>query len=133
MPHAYRVLWALLVALLLRGLVPAGYMPDTRAMGQGRVALTLCTAAGTVSTVLVSLAAERPDSPHPGQQAATGLDCPFGLLTHLVPALPLAAPAMAPLRLAAMPAPAPASRQARPALPAQGPPLGSRAPPVLPG
>ncbi|MPT29803.1 MAG: DUF2946 domain-containing protein [Achromobacter sp.] len=106
MPHAYRVLWALLVALVLRGLVPPGYMPDTGALGQGRVTLTLCTAAGTVSTVIVSLAGEHPDTSQPGHQAATGLDCPFGLLTHLVPALPLPALAMAPLRLAATPAPA---------------------------
>ena len=39
------VLWLALMALL-RALVPAGYMPDARALDAGRFEVTFCTAAG---------------------------------------------------------------------------------------
>lgn len=127
--HALGVLWALLLALVLRGFVPPGYMPDTGALEKGRVALTLCTAAGTVSTVFLSLTGEREDASRHGEQAASGMDCPYGLLTHVASALPLPDLAPLPLRLALPSAPAFHPPQALPPLPAQGPPLGSRAPP----
>lgn len=132
--HAHGVLWALLLALVLRGFVPPGYMPDARAFEKGRVALTLCSAAGTVSTVYLSLTGEREEpARHDGQQAASGMDCPYGLLTHLVPTAPLPDLAPLPVPLAVSATLAAPSLQALPPLPALGPPLGSRAPPVSPG
>lgn len=127
--HAYGVLWALLLALVLRGFVPPGYMPDTRALEQRRVALTLCTAAGGVSTVRLSLTDERRDSPGHGEHAASGMDCPYGVLTHVVSAAPLLDLAPLPLSVAVWAMPAVHPPQALPPLPALGPPLGSRAPP----
>ncbi|AMG35222.1 DUF2946 family protein [Achromobacter xylosoxidans] len=128
--HAHCVLWALLLALVLRGFVPPGYMPDTRALENGRVTLTLCSAAGTVSTVLLSLTDERKESARHGEQAASGMDCPYGLLAHDVSAQPLPALAPLPLRVTVAALPAVHPRQALPPLPALGPPLGSRAPPL---
>lgn len=128
--HAHGVLWALLLALVLRGFVPPGYMPDTRALEKGRVTLTLCSAAGTVSTVLLSLTDERKESARHGEQAASGMDCPYGLLAHDVSAQPLPALAPLPLPVAVAALSAIPHRQALPPLPALGPPLGSRAPPL---
>lgn len=127
--HAYGVLWALLVALVLRGFVPPGYMPDTRSLDNGRIALTLCTSAGTVSTAFLSLTDKREDTSRHGNQAASGMDCPYGLLTHDVSALPQADLAPSPLRVAVAVVPVVTVSQALPPLPGQGPPLGSRAPP----
>lgn len=126
--RANGVLWLALLALALRALVPAGYMPDARALHDGRLEVTFCSAAGNLPTLSLTLPADG------GGKAAhdaanTGAQCPFGLLAHLTPAT---APPGVPLLLAAAghPLPPPAHR-ALPAQPAQGPPLGSRAPPPL--
>lgn len=130
--HARVVLWMLLLAFTVRGLVPPGYMPDASALEKGRVELTFCTAAGTVSTIILSLTDEGPDTSHHGDNAASGIDCPFGLLTHVAAAPPVTAPAAALSVQTASLIPFEVSR-ALPPLPAQGPPLGSRAPPSLLG
>ena len=44
--RAHGVLWLALLALTLRALVPAGYMPDARALHDGRLEVTFCSAAG---------------------------------------------------------------------------------------
>lgn len=126
--RAEAVLWLALLALTLRALVPAGYMPDTRALHDGRLEVTLCSAAGDLSVVSVPLSTEGGgQAPH--DTANTGAQCPFGLLAHVTPAT---APAMVPLLLtAAGPPPPPPAHRALPAQPAHGPPLGSRAPPPL--
>lgn len=127
--HASGVLWALLLALVLRGFVPPGYMPDPRGRDDGRIALTLCTSAGTVSTVLLSLTDKRDDTSRHGGPSASGLDCPYGLLAHDGSAPPPSDLAPSPLRVAVAVVPVVATSQALPPLPGQGPPLGSRAPP----
>ncbi|VFR56297.1 hypothetical protein BRI6_4058 [plant metagenome] len=121
--------WHLLVcltalALVARALLPVGFMPDTQALRHGTLALTLCSSEPGASRVL-SLSPGH----GAGQEAASMLDCPFGLVAvqALLPAAPPAGVA------AALPRAAPAAVQAMrslPPLPAQGPPLGSRAPPV---
>lgn len=120
------VLWLAFLALLLRALVPAGYMPDARALHDGRLEVTFCSAAGDLSTFKIALPPDGKTGEHRG--ADTGAQCPFGLLAHVTPA---PTPCVAPLALAvgriAPPAPA---RPALPAQPAHGPPLGSRAPPL---
>lgn len=130
--HARVVLWMLLLAFTVRGLVPAGYMPDASALEKGRIELTFCTAAGTVSTISVSLTDDSADAKNHGDNAASGMDCPFGLLTHVAAAPPVSAPAVALPIQASPPVQFEVSR-ALPALPAQGPPLGSRAPPSFLG
>lgn len=126
------VLWLAFLALLLRALVPAGYMPDARALHDGRIEVTFCSAAGDLSTFKIALSPDGKPDAGPGEHrsADTGAQCPFGLLAHVTPApTPYAAPlALAVSRRASPPAPV---HQALPAQPAQGPPLGSRAPPRL--
>lgn len=126
------VLWLAFLALLLRALVPAGYMPDARALHDGRIEVTFCSAAGDLSTFKIALSPDGNADAGTGEHrsADTGAQCPFGLLAHVTPA---PTPYLAPLALAVsrrLPPPAPA-HQALPAQPAQGPPLGSRAPPDL--
>ncbi|MEN4922760.1 DUF2946 family protein [Achromobacter spanius] len=126
--RAEGVLWLALLALALRALVPAGYMPDAGALHDGRLEVTFCSAAGDLSVLSVGLASE--DGGKAGHDTAgAGALCPFGLLAHVAPA---PAPATAPLLLAtAGHAPPPPAHRALPAQPAQGPPLGPRAPPPL--
>ena len=77
------VLWLALMALLLRALVPAGYMPDARALDAGRFEVTFCTAAGACRA---QRGAEHVQDGKPAHDAQTGAQCPFGLLAHLTPA-----------------------------------------------
>jgi hypothetical protein len=121
------VLWLALLALTLRALVPAGYMPDARALHDGRLEVTFCSAAGDLPSFALALPADKDKAAH--DAAGSGAQCPFGLLAHLTPA-PSAA--LAPLVLAASrQAPPKPTHRALPAQGAQGPPLGSRAPPAL--
>ncbi|MGE4437004.1 DUF2946 family protein [Achromobacter sp.] len=124
------VLWLAFLAVLLRAAVPQGYMPDARALHDGRIEVTFCSAAGDLSSLQLALSpAGRHDAGSGSHSGAdTGAQCPFGLLAHLTPA---PASFLAPLALAAagpalLRAPVPL---ALPVQPAQGPPLGSRAPP----
>ncbi|CAB3904105.1 DUF2946 family protein [Achromobacter denitrificans] len=126
--RARAVLWLALLALTLRALVPAGYMPDTRALHDGRLEVTFCSAAGALPSFVLALpAGGKEQAGH--DTAGSGAQCPFGLLAHVLPA-PAADPP--PLVLAtvrhAPPKPAPG---ALPSQNAHGPPLGSRAPPAL--
>ena len=57
------VLWLALMALLLRALVPAGYMPDARALDAGRFEVTFCTAAGAPAALSAALSTLRTASP----------------------------------------------------------------------
>ena len=74
------MLWLALMALL-RALVPAGYMPDTRALDAGRFEVTFCTAAApaALSAALSTLDGK------PAHDAQTGAQC-RSLLAHLTPA-----------------------------------------------
>lgn len=128
-PRVRGVLWLAFLAILLRALVPTGYMPDARALHDGRLEVTFCSAAGDLSTLKIALS---PDGKRGGaghSSADTGAQCPFGLLAHVTPA---PAAQTAPLALAvSRAAPFPPARVAVPVQPAQGPPLGSRAPPLV--
>lgn len=129
--RARGVLWLALLALVLRALVPTGYMPDARALHDGRLEVTFCSAAGDLSTFSLALASPQAggDAPAGHDGAKTGAQCPFGLLAHVVPA---PTPALTPILLpAGRYVPPPPAYRALPALAAHGPPLGSRAPPSL--
>ncbi|MGY6272555.1 DUF2946 family protein [Achromobacter denitrificans] len=122
------VLWLALLALALRALIPAGYMPDSRALHDGRLEVTFCSAAGGPPSLALALSADGKDkAAH--DAAGSGAQCPFGLLAHLTPA-----PAAAPAALVPAPGRHVPFKPAQGALPSQGahgPPLGSRAPPFL--
>ncbi len=126
-PRVRGVLWLAFLALLLRALVPTGYMPDARALHDGRLEVTFCSAAGDLTTVKIALSFDgKSGGGH--SSADTGAQCPFGLLAHVTPA---PAAQTAPLALAvSRAAPFPPAHVAAPVQPAQGPPLGSRAPPL---
>ncbi|WZB63542.1 hypothetical protein WJ970_12150 [Achromobacter xylosoxidans] len=65
-------------------LVPAGYMPDTRALDAYRFEVTFCTAAGAPAALSAALSTLKDGKP--AHDAQTGAQCPFGLLAHLTPA-----------------------------------------------
>lgn len=146
------LLWLLVLAVCARALVPLGYMPDGAALRDGRLALTLCTASGPVPLVQEIHAASAAPVVHANEHAAhadahavhatahAGHDhgdtdarapsCPFWLAAHSFLFVSGAAPSPLTAQLLALPQAAwPAPPAIRPASP--GPPLGSRAPPLL--
>ncbi|MPY75766.1 MAG: DUF2946 domain-containing protein [Alphaproteobacteria bacterium] len=118
-----------LALFALRALVPVGYMPDfgtNRATAaDGQVRIVICTGFGSKS-ILVDEAGN-PAADQDDSQPGHG-DCPFGTASGAAFLTP--EPAMAPVHagLAKGFVP-PAGAQALPP-PAQGPPLGQRAPPI---
>ncbi|WZB77419.1 hypothetical protein WJ972_18560 [Achromobacter insuavis] len=74
-PRVRGVLWLAFLALLLRALVPTGYMPDARALHDGRLEVTFCSAAGDLTTFKIALS---PDGKSGGghSSADTGAQCP---------------------------------------------------------
>uniref|UniRef100_UPI001F12A23C DUF2946 family protein n=3 Tax=Alcaligenaceae TaxID=506 RepID=UPI001F12A23C len=84
-PRVRGVLWLAFLALLLRALVPTGYMPDARALHDGRLEVTFCSAAGDLTTFKIALSSDgKSGGGH--SSADTGAQCPFGLLAHVTPA-----------------------------------------------
>jgi hypothetical protein len=121
----------LIVALfLLRALIPAGFMPDLKALGDGRLEITLCTVEG-LKTVTVDESGQplTDHSPSNSKKTSSSDLCPFGsVLSHSL-ALPATASVGMPVALAI--SIIPSGQTLHLLLPAQGPPLGSRAPPAI--
>lgn len=118
----------LFLALVIRGSIPAGYMPDVSALNDGRFAITFCITPGTAPQSLASLFG---DENSYSDDALTANDCPFGLLSYQALALPLSSAINAlPVVFLALQAFS-FNNTALPVLGARGPPLGSRAPPFL--
>jgi hypothetical protein len=117
-----------LFLFILRSLIPPGFMPGIDAAGEGRIEVVVCTGAGLKTLVLDEKG--NPVAPD-DRQSGSADECPFGAVTAKAFLLPDALPQ----------APRPVSVQDRAvdlrnlALkpPAQGPPLGSRAPPLTLG
>lgn len=71
---------ALLVLLVvLRALIPAGYMPDMQALEKGKLAITICTGDG-MKDVLV----DGPSGPPPAHEKGKNFFCPFMILSALL-------------------------------------------------
>lgn len=124
---AWQILFCLTVfSFLCRAFIPVGYMPDLSGERNTAFAITLCSM-GVTTVMQVDLSGK------PGKAAPddgySGEDCPFGLgMAHkLMPGQD--APALAGVVSFYSLAPL-APNQALPPLPALGPPLGSRAPPM---
>lgn len=126
-------LYLLLFALLLRGLIPIGYMPAPNALLDQHLFITFCLAPGSSSAANFSALSSWLDGDGDSQSntTTTGSDCLFSLVSHQ----PLGAPVLPGLRvllLAIFSRPAPVfENTALPVFSARGPPLGSRAPPFL--
>jgi hypothetical protein len=120
----------ILVLFALRAVVPVGYMPDLGALEHGQVRIVVCTGAGFKS-LLVDEAGRPVDAQEPGTSQHAGADCPFGTAA--------AKAFLAPTLVAAHEPPAVEQSVFHPGSgvallpPAQGPPLGPRAPPTLLG
>jgi hypothetical protein len=113
----------LILIFLLRALIPAGFMPDARALGEGRFELVICTSSGERVAHAIDLGAG-----NGAPETWAGADCPYHLSLS-----PIAAPDIAPVPVefavrAADRFPAASNVLLPPAL---GPPLGQRAPPVF--
>lgn len=120
-----------LLLFVLRALLPTGFMPDLDLLKRGGFQIVLCTAQGPVSVAVDEDGKPLdPDGDHDRHDPADAFakDCPFGtafakafdvptLVATAVLALPAAVATVAPRPLDLRPPP-------------QGPPLGSRAPPI---
>ncbi len=118
------MLCLVLLAMVYRGAIPAGFMFGPAEAASGQLMMTFCVPGGDVMFMPVDLGDEQktssPDSP-------TVLECPFAAM---------AAQFLLPDAVALASQPVPRAYLSRfavyrsaPALPAVGPPLGSRAPP----
>lgn len=120
------------VAMLLfalRALIPVGYMPDLGGLREGQVQIVICTGTGT-QVLLVDAAGQPLDADHTPDHAGAA-DCAFATASASGLALPAIVPVLArpAVAMAALPDTAGHALLA----PAQGPPLGSRAPPIFLG
>jgi hypothetical protein len=119
------LLWLTIAAFACRAFLPVGFMPDAKALQSGKLVLTLCTAGGGTAFTTLDL----PDDPDSsgGQKLSPADNCPFGLIASLAM---ISAPPMPVLPGAQVSDnPSAVYFAALPPLAAQGPPLGSRAPP----
>ncbi len=123
----WQILFCLTVlSFVLRSTIPSGYMPDSSASRNGTIALTLCSAGGGNATILLDLQGKTKhsssDEHNAGQHCAFGVVASQGVLPTSVSILPA-------MTVLSQPLPARQRNLALPPMPAQGPPLGSRAPP----
>jgi len=130
--RAYRVAARLTLLLFaLRALLPVGYMPDVRALERGQVQIVICTGYGAKS-LLVDEAGQPVEGQGAGKAQHDGAaDCPFGMASAKAFLAAAAAPTLDLPVLGDGFLPPAGALALLP--PAQGPPLGQRAPPVLLG
>lgn len=120
---------ALLCGLILRSMIPMGYMPDPDAWRQGQITITICTADGTQVSLRLEDLLDIPKH-HPDQPGHATCPCCFihdealALLS-----LPVLAPTAAKWHSYAVLWQA--NNGLLSAQGVRGPPLGARAPPVL--
>jgi hypothetical protein len=124
---AARRIIARLILLLFVGqaLVPAGFMPDPDALRAGRIDLVICTAAGLAGPGADAATHAPPSSGNTGKSDRK--DCPYHTVASKV--LVLSGEAPLPVFYDLRSEPLPADGAAHMLAAAQGPPLGSRAPP----
>lgn len=113
----------LIFIFLLRAVIPAGFMPDARALGEGRLELVICTSSGERVAHAIDLGSGN-DAP----ETWAGADCPYHLSLSEV-ATPDIAPVPVEFGIRAANGFFATSNVLLP--PAVGPPLGQRAPPVF--
>ncbi len=116
-------LWAIAACLLLRIVIPAGYMPAP-GNAERTVSITFCSGNGTLLLLKsVSAQTSRPDSHEAASDVcAFGLHAAQALIGHFQSAQPSAPTAYATLQFQESAVPRPQDPS--------GPPLGARAPPL---
>jgi len=114
------------LSFLCRAAIPAGYMPDFSGGREGGYAVTLCIG-GDGHDILQPDLTGQADQPFPDDRFDSK-DCPFGIVASQAMLPSQQAPALLAV-IAHHSVPQPHRNRIRPPLPAQGPPLGSRAPP----
>jgi len=127
--HSYGVLALLLLAMLVRGTIPAGYMPDINALRDGRIAITLCLTPGAGASVQEAWVNVWGDADHNESLSAGELECPFGVLGNLAALESASGLSLLGLVLNWLSLPR-VTNHALPVMGARGPPLGARAPPA---
>lgn len=114
--------WLLLLALLLRGMIPGGYMPNMNP-DNGKGWLVICTSAGSAS---IQVDGDGGDDNPPADTGHQGL-CPFMAMTLLGPVLLLLALLLPVRRDGFVLRPSTGALRRRLLC---GPALGARAPPL---
>lgn len=89
------VAWTLFCALLLRAMLPPGYMPDLSALGEGGLPLVICT--GAAQNVTLLLDADGKPVKTSDMPAPSDVPCLFALLAALPVPLLLALSLLVPL------------------------------------
>jgi hypothetical protein len=114
----------LIFIFMLRALIPAGFMPDAKALGEGRLELVICTSAGERLAHAIDL-----DDGNGETETWAGANCPYhlSLSQAFAPGADVAPVAVEFARIA-LPVVSAAAVLLPPAL---GPPLGQRAPPFF--
>jgi len=122
----HAMFWVVLLAFACRSLIPVGFMPDADALRDGHVVITFCVPNGGTSEALISLSDK--SNQGSGTESILGADCPFGLMAAQAVIPPVQ---MAVLVAVVLPRELPRAlgNTVLPPLPAQGPPVGLRAPP----
>ena len=124
-------MWLAVFVLSLRAFVPVGFMPSVDALLDGRFEMTICTGTGGMRTVMVDAHGNLVQTPGGDGQDNSSLhleQCPFGAMGALLP-MPAVAPVIVGSVVIESTQILVPRLHALPPLPAQGPPLGSRAPP----
>ena len=130
--HRYRtiarqfLLCLMLLALGVRAAIPTGYMPDSEAMRNGQLAITLCTVDGKLTEYLLALDLAHDDTAPASIQE---MSCVFGMIALQAVAPILHVTYLLPPATADPAQPKRAQHVHISGLLALGPPLGSRAPP----
>lgn len=76
--YRYMFLYLCMALFALRSLIPVGYMPNMQALGQGKIEIIICTPEGTQSTfVSIKTPHHQPD---PDNAYDGMLSCPFSVV-----------------------------------------------------
>jgi hypothetical protein len=118
-----------LLLFALRAMLPVGYMPDLGALKEGQVQIVICTGTGTQALFVDASGQPIDHESDPGEGYGGAADCAFAAAMAKAVAQPPVLAVLVPLPAVGLP-----SSAETPALQAssEGPPLGPRAPPVLP-
>lgn len=115
-----------MLAFVLRALVPMGFMPGMHAGHGGPLVLALCNPAGEHASITLDLELDKDHGA--SEERMSAQDCPFCIAAAqaMLPTADVVV-RLAPLVASALPVPVHVGHSP---ISAQGPPLGSRAPPT---